>query len=66
MEKIGTQRRSKKQQAIAAELGLIIDHMAQAMWNANRGWVASSESPLTYNMNNALIEFQDFCARNPE
>ena len=66
MATIGMKRSSKKQQRLNAELGLIIDHMARAMWAANRGHIASCESPLTESMNMALCEFQDFCVRNPE
>jgi hypothetical protein len=55
--------KSKKQQRLDAELGLIIDHMANAMWNANPEYIATHESPLTDNMNSALCEFQDYCAR---
>jgi len=66
MAKIGTMRNSRKQQRLNAEFGSIVDHMATAMWAANRKYIASHELPLTENMNMALREFQDFCVRNPE
>lgn len=67
MEKPGTVRKSKKDQKRDAELGLIIDEMGQAMWRANRSYIASApEHLLTPSMNLALCKFQDFCIRNPE
>ena len=57
-------RNSLKQQRLNAELGTIIDEMGRAMWNANKEYIATSESPLTLNMNAALCKFQDFCARH--
>lgn len=55
--------RSKKDQRLAAELGEIIDQMGQAIWNADKKYIARSESPLTSRMNDALCKFQDYCAR---
>lgn len=60
-----TIRKSKKQQALEAELGLIIDEMGRAMWNANKEYIAlAPENLVTPNMNAALCKFQDYCARN--
>jgi hypothetical protein len=55
--------KSRTQQSLDGELGLIIDQMGLAMWNANKEYIASSESPLTANMNAALCKFQDYCMR---
>ena len=65
MATTGIVRNSKKQQRVAAELGEIIDEMGQAMWNANRKYIADG-GILTPNMSIALGKFQDFCARHPE
>jgi len=61
-------RNSKRQQALDAELGLIIDEMGQAMWNANRSYIADNLCPgdpmnvcLTFNMRYALRKFKKFC-----
>jgi hypothetical protein len=63
MGKTGTTRKSKKQQALDAELGLIIDEMGRAMWAANRDYIARSTNPheLTFNMTLALHKFKYFC-----
>jgi hypothetical protein len=58
-----TNRKTLKEQRRDGELGLIIDEMGRAMWNANKEYIAGSDSPLTPNMNNALCKFQDYCAR---
>lgn len=52
-----------KEQKVDAELGLIIDKMGLAMWNANKVHIATAESPLTLAMNDALILFKDHCMR---
>jgi hypothetical protein len=54
--------RSLKAQQHDGELGLIIDEMGRAMWNANKEYIASGV-PLTLSMSGALAKFQDFCAR---
>ena len=64
MAKIGIVQKSKKQVALDAELGLIIDEMGRAMWNANREYMVTH--PLTLRMSDALAKFQDFCMRNPK
>lgn len=56
--------KSEKQQRLDAELGLIIDEMARAIYNANREWVARSDNPLTLHMNEVLSRFQTFCQDN--
>lgn len=63
---IGIAVKSKKQQRLDAALGLIIDEMSRAMWNANRDYIARSTSlvALTPHMRAALDEFQAFCADN--
>jgi hypothetical protein len=53
-----------KEQRLAGELGLIIDHMGHAMWNAHKEYIAANESPLTPDMNAALCEFHEYCVRN--
>jgi hypothetical protein len=67
MAKIGTVRKSKKEQSRDAELGLIIDEMGRAMWNADKEYIGNAEqegrAPLTISMNAALINFQNFCRR---
>lgn len=55
--------KSKKEQARDAELGVIIDEMGRAMWDANKNYIAGSESPLTLSMNMALCKFQDYCTK---
>ncbi len=58
------QTRSRKQQRIAAELGGIIDEMGQAMWSANKAYVATApDHVLTPRMNEVLCKFQDYCVR---
>ena len=43
MKRGGTMKvRSKKQQRTAAELGEIITEMGQAMWNADKKYIATS------------------------
>jgi hypothetical protein len=63
MDKIGTRLKSKKQQALDAELGLIIDDMGRAMWAANKEFIAASrtEIQMTAHMRSALWAFQEFC-----
>lgn len=58
-----TVRKSKKQQALDAELGLIIDEMKRAMWNADREYIArqSGLHATTLNMRLALTKFKIFC-----
>lgn len=66
MATTGMQVRSKKQQRIAAELGEIIDEMGQAMWSADKKYIASSLTDLlmTANMRVTLWKFQEYCMRN--
>jgi len=63
MATTGIVRRSKKQQRIAAELGGIIYEMGQAMWNANKKYIALSSDMPTYTlaMESALYKFKFFC-----
>jgi hypothetical protein len=63
MAKIGVVRKSKKQQALDAELGLIIDEMGRAMWSADKQHMADSKSDRTMSLNMllALYKFADFC-----
>jgi hypothetical protein len=58
--------RTSKQQRLDGELGLIIDEMGRAMWNADKEYVSRNIGilSLTLNMRAALNKFQDFCARN--
>jgi len=63
MARTGIVRKSSRQQKLDGELGLIIDNMGQAMWNANKEYIATAESPLTLAMNAALCQFQDYCIR---
>jgi hypothetical protein len=56
-------RKTQRQQRLDGELGLIIDGMVQAMWNANKEYIAMAESPITLAMNMALCRFQDYCVR---
>jgi hypothetical protein len=56
-------QRSLVDQKRSAELGIIIDEMGQAMWNASKEYIAGSESPLTLRMKNVLCKFQDYCTR---
>lgn len=59
------QMRSRKQQRIAAELGGIIDEMGQAMWNADKEYVAGGfDIRLTYNMAKVLWKFKQYCRDN--
>lgn len=67
MAKTGTRLKSKEQQAVDAELGLIIDEMAKAMWAANRQYIAQSQAPLaiTLHMDEVLQQFRVFCEEHP-
>jgi len=51
-----------KERRIDGELGLIIDEMGRAMWDANKEAIANG-LPLTGNMSLALAKFQDYCMR---
>ena len=66
MEKIGIVRKSKRQQRIDAELGEIIAEMGQAMWSADKGYVAHYDGgySITANMATALWRFYYFCRDN--
>ena len=59
-------RKSRKQQALAAELELIIDDMGQAMRDANKEYIAQNISvvTLTPHMRIALDKFKWYCAEN--
>lgn len=67
MAKIGTKRSFKtlEEQQRDGELGLIIDEMGRAMWNADKKFIARSicGSSLTPNMRAALCKFQDYCVK---
>lgn len=55
---------SLKQQRLNAELGLIIDDMGKAMWNANKEYIATANISvvgLTLHMREALSKFKEFC-----
>jgi hypothetical protein len=56
-------RPSLKQQRLNAELGLIVDEMGRAMWNANKEYIATSirAHPMTISMMMALDKFKSFC-----
>jgi len=58
-----TVTKSKRQQALDAELGLIIDEMSRAMWNANKQYIAQKEGLYAYTLNMllALTKFKEFC-----
>jgi hypothetical protein len=58
-----TNRKTLKEQRREGELGLIIDEMGRAMWNANKEYIAGHDVPLTASMNDALCKFQDYCIR---
>lgn len=66
MDTLGTVRKSKKEQRRDAELGLIIEKMERAMWNANKEYLATRISvlPLTENMRCILAEFQEHCIKH--
>ena len=55
--------KTMKQQKLDGELGLIIDEMGRAMWNANKEAIANG-LPLTMSMSDALAKFQDYCMRH--
>lgn len=57
-------RRTK--QSLDGELGLIIDEMARAMWNADKEYIATriGITAMTPNMHIALTKFQDFCGEH--
>lgn len=52
-----------KEQQLNAELGLIIDELGQAIWKADKKYIArsSSDTPLTFNMSTALYKFKFYC-----
>jgi hypothetical protein len=56
-------RKTLADQRRDAELGLIIDEMGRAMWNAEKDYIARTTGPLTLNMNLALRKFQDYCVK---
>lgn len=73
MVKIGTRLKSKKEQAVDAELGLIIDEMGNAMREANRTYV--SQPPkcrhdnvprFTLHMDLAWSRYVEFCQEHPD
>ena len=62
----------RTQQSLNGELGLIIEVMARAMWNADKEFIArqpacSHESSIHFTpaMWAAWNDYIDFCARNP-
>ena len=64
--------KSRKEQRIHAELGLIIDAFGQAMWNANKEYIGkqpacSHENGIRFtpSMWRAWNKYVDFCARYP-
>jgi len=64
MGQIGTQLKSKKQQRLDAELGVIIDEMGRAMWAANKEYLAERHIALTPHMQETLGLFLAFCEEN--
>ncbi len=54
---------STLKQRLNAELGLIIDEMGKAMWDADKEYIASrrTDLSLTSNMRLALWKYQEFC-----
>lgn len=68
MAKIGTKRKSNGRQDHDGELGLIIDEMGRAMWNADKEYIAKHKNiistintVLTPNMRLALDKFKFYC-----
>jgi len=61
---IGTQLKSRKQQRLDAELGVIIDEMERAMWAANKKYLAERHIALTSHMQETLGLFLAFCEKN--
>lgn len=58
-------RNRKTEQQKNGELGLIIDRFAQAMWSANRDYVAAGGRP-TPKMDATWNEYVLFCVAHPE
>lgn len=58
-----TKTNSMKQQRLNGELGLIIQEMERAMWNADKEYIARTISAvsLTVSMRQALDKFKAFC-----
>lgn len=56
-------RKTLRQQQLDAELGLIIDEMGQAMWNADKMYIARVRG-MTIKMLKAFDKFIGFCRRN--
>jgi glycine cleavage system aminomethyltransferase T len=66
-----TKVKSEKAQRLDAELGLIVDEMGRAMWNADKTYIATSMGHIsaggvcpTTNMQLALAKFKDYCERH--
>jgi hypothetical protein len=58
--------KSLKQQKLDGELGLIIDEMGRAMWNANKEYIAQPRIgivAMTLGMRAALDKFQAYCEK---
>ena len=71
MATTGTTRKSRKQQALDAELGLIIDEFGRAMWNADREYIGRGTSygnwiRFTSNMEHAWTKYLMFCKNHPD
>lgn len=73
MGKTGTKVKSRKQQALDAQLSLIIEDMGRAMWNANRSCITrpptcSHDSGInfTLGMHSAWVRYIEFCRSHPE
>ena len=73
MATIGTMRKSKKHQALDAELGLIIEEMGKAMWDAAPAYITTPpacrhESPInfTLRMSVAWEEYVGFLRKHYE
>jgi hypothetical protein len=58
--------KSLKDQQKDGELGLIIDEMGRAMWNADKEYIARciGITDMTPNMRLAMDKFQDYCRRH--
>lgn len=65
--------KAKLEKKFDGELGLIIDEMGRAMWNANRQYIAQPAGcqhengiRFTPSMQRAWALYVDFCMRHPE
>lgn len=70
MVKTGTMLKSKKQQKLTAQLRLLIENFADAMWTADKSYIASTAAGkfprFTPKMYFAWNDYLDFCQEHKD